>query len=161
MSLSVGAVITRPHYIPRLARFFHVPSVYRTAFHIPLRYIERYFTYLIVYTKAPCEWLYIRQHYYRFKLPRTLRISGDPTRIPYLYEKSPLVILLGDIHRKQHSERLLCTYPCGILWVAPSWQSWWDTELSELLLSFKFDCSACSLSRIVFWCVFSSFETLG
>ena len=110
MSLSVGAVITRPHYIPRLTRFFHVPSVYRMTFHIPLRYIERYFMYSIFYRKAPCEWLCIRHHYYRFELPRTFDISRDANRIPYLSEKSRLAILLGAIHRKHHLGRLIYMY---------------------------------------------------
>ena len=122
--LSIGAIVTRPHYIPGLTRFFHVPLIYRTTFHVPLSYIERYFMYSIVYQKAPCEQLCIRQHYYLFELPRTLRISGDPTRITYLSKKIPLFILLGAIHRKQHSRRLLCTYPYGISRVPPSWQSW-------------------------------------
>ena len=115
---------------------FHVPSVYWTTFHVPLRYIERYFTYSIVYRKAPCVWLCIRQHYYLFEIPRTLSISRDPTRIPYPPENIPLAILLGSIHRKQHLGRLLRTYPQGISWVAPFWQSWWETWLSELFLSF-------------------------
>ena len=99
------------HYNSRLMRFFHVPSVYLTTFHVPLRYIERYFTYSIVYWNPPCVWLCIIKHYYRFKLPCTLGILGDPTRIPYLSEKIPLVVLCGSIHRKQHSRRLLRTYP--------------------------------------------------
>ena len=150
MSLSIGVVITNPHYIPGLARFFHVPSVYWMTFHVPLRYIERYFTYSSVYRKAPCERLCIRQHYYQFELPCTLCISGDPTRIPYLSEKIPLAILLGSIHQKQHSGKLLHMYTWGISWVAHSWQSWWETWLFELLLSFKFACLACSLSRGIF-----------
>ena len=148
------------HYNPRLTQFFHVPLVYRITFHIPLRYIERYFTYSIVYRKAPCERLCIRQHYYQFQLPRTLCILGDPTRIPYISEKSPLDVLLGAIHWKQHLGRLLRMYHWGISRVAPSWQSWWETWLSELLLSFNFACLAYSLSREIFG-VFSSFETLG
>ena len=113
----------------------------------------------IVYQKDPCERLCIRQHYYRFELPRTLCISGDPNMIPYLFEKIPLVIFLGAIHWKQYSRRLQHTYPWGISWGAPSWQSWWETWLSKLLLSFKFSCLAYSLSREIFG-VFSSFETL-
>ena len=46
--------------------------------------LQRYFTYSIVYRKAPCVWLCIRQHYYRFELPIHLRKS------------------LGSIHQKQH-----------------------------------------------------------
>ena len=51
---------------------------------------------------------------------RTLSISGDPTRIPCPSEKNHLAILFGEIHRKQHSRRLLCMYPCGISRVAPA-----------------------------------------
>ena len=91
MLLIIGAIIIFPHYILGLVRFFHVPSLYRMASHIPLSYIERYFMYSIVYWKAPCVWLCIRQDYYRFKLPCTLSISGDHTRIPYLL--SPKIIL--------------------------------------------------------------------
>ena len=65
--------------------------------------------YLIVYRKAPCEQLCIRKNYYRFELPRTLCILGDPTRIPCPSEKNPLVVLFGEIHQKQHSRRLLHT----------------------------------------------------
>ena len=114
MSLSIGAIVICQHYIPGLMQFFHIPSVYQTAFHVPLRYIERHFTYSIVYRKAPCVRLCIRQHYFRFELPPTLSMSGDPTRIPCLSKKIPLAVLLGAIHRKQHSGRLLCTYPRGI-----------------------------------------------
>ena len=128
MSLSVGAIVICLHYIPGLARFFHVPSIYRTAFHVPLRYIERYFMYSIVYWKEPCEWLCIRQHYYRFELPRTLSISGDPTMIPYPSKKNPLAVLCGEIHQKHNSGRLLRMYPCGISRVAPTWKSWWETD---------------------------------
>ena len=42
------------HYNLGLTWFFHVPSVYWMAFRVPLRYIERYFTYSIVYQKASC-----------------------------------------------------------------------------------------------------------
>ena len=157
---NVGAVVICQHYILGLARFFHVPSVYRTAFHVPLRYIERYFMYSIVYWKAPSVWLCIRKHYYQFELPGTLCISRDPTMIPYPSEKIHLAIFLGAIHWKQHSGRLLRTYSQGISRVAPSWQSRWETWLSELLLSFKFAFLAYSLSREIFG-VFYSFGTLG
>ena len=95
---------------PGPMRFFHVPSVYPTVFHVPLRYIERYCMYSIVYLKVPCGRLCIRHHYYRFEFPCTLCISRDPTRIPYPTEKNPLVVLFGAIHREQHSRRLLRTY---------------------------------------------------
>ena len=67
----------------------------------------------IVYWKATFVWLCIRQHYYRFELPRTLCILGDPTRIPYPSEKNPLAILFGAIHQKQHLSRLLCMFHPG------------------------------------------------
>ena len=110
MSLSMATVMYFLHCIPGTVWFFHVSLVYRTTFDVPLRYIERYFTHSIVYQKAPCGWLCIKQHYYRFELPRTLRISGDTTRIPCPTEKNPLVILFEAIHREQHSGRLFHMY---------------------------------------------------
>ena len=50
-------------------------------------------TYSIVYRKAPCVRLCIRQNYYRFELPHTLCISRDPTRIPYPFELSFWLVL--------------------------------------------------------------------
>ena len=70
------------HYILGFVWFLHVLLVYRMTFHVPFRYIERYFTYSIVYQKAPCERLCIRKQYYGFELPRTLSIKGGPSRIP-------------------------------------------------------------------------------
>ena len=153
-SLNVGGVVFFLHCILGIVWFLHVLLVYWTTFHVPLRYIERYFTYSIIYRKASCVWLCIRRHYYWFELPRTLSISGDPTRIPYPSEKIPLAVLFGAIHRKQHSGRLLCTYPRGIrewhLLENPSERpEFWTPPviLSLLVLTY-------SLCREVFLCVF-------
>ena len=71
------------HYNPGLMQFFDVLSIYWTAFHVPLRYIERYFTYSIVYQKASCEWLCIRN--------TTTDLSSH---VPCIYRETPLGYLI-------------------------------------------------------------------
>ena len=71
--LHPGARAVLPHTIGISNGLSHTLEVYR-----------KVLTYSIVYQRAPCVRLCIRQHYYRFELPHTLSISGDPTRVPWL-----------------------------------------------------------------------------
>ena len=123
-------------------------------FHVPLRYIERYFMYLIVYQKAPCVRLCIRQHYYQFELPRTLSLSGDPTRIPYHLIKSLCPSCLEPYTKKNiQGDYYACT-----LEVYREWHLLNNLgERPDYLNSsyhFKFACLTYNLSREIFWCVF-------
>ena len=68
--------------------------------------------YSIVYRKAPCVRLCIRQHYCRFKLPQTLSISGYPTRVP-LESLTLMVISLALVNGSHHWPVIKWFLPCS------------------------------------------------